>query len=115
MQNAIVGCLSNVSHRSNIADETHISFLTYNYINKKVYNTNTKNTVTHITGVDFNVLYPSAYSSILNEMIEYTGNKMLILGNFKEYITDKQRILDTISAKKELFVVTLKGVIREER
>jgi hypothetical protein len=34
-------------------------------------------------------------------------------GNFKEYITDKQRIL-IISAKKELFVVTLKGGIPNE-
>jgi hypothetical protein len=68
MQEAIVGGLSNVWHRSNIAGETHITYLTYDYINKKVYGTNTKNLVTHITGVDFNALYPSAYSSIPNEM-----------------------------------------------
>jgi hypothetical protein len=80
-----------------------------------MYHTNTENIVTHITGVDFKVIYPSAYSSIPNEMIEYTGNKMLMQGNFKEYIADKQRILDIISAKKELFVVTLKGGIPEER
>jgi hypothetical protein len=115
MQNAIVGGLSNVWHRSSIAVETHISFLTYVNINKKVYSTNTENTVTHITGVDFNPLYPSGYSSIPNEMIGFTGNKMLIPGNFKEYITDRQRMLDIISVKKELFVVTLKGGIREER
>jgi hypothetical protein len=69
MQNAIVRGLSNVWHRSNIAGETPISYLTYDYINKKVYSTDTKNLVTHITGVDFNALYPSAYSSIPNEMI----------------------------------------------
>jgi hypothetical protein len=115
MQEAIVGGLSNVWHRSNIAGETHISFLTYDYINKKVYSTDTKNKVTHITGVDFNALYPSAYSSILNLMIEYTGSKMLMPGNLKEYITDKQRMLDIIFAKKELFLVTLKGGIPEER
>jgi hypothetical protein len=80
-----------------------------------VYSTNTENTVIYITGVDFNALYPSAYSSIPNEMIKYTGNKMLTPGNFKEYITDKQSILYFISAKKELFVVTLKGGIPEER
>jgi hypothetical protein len=74
MKNAIVGGLSNVWHRSNIAGETHISYLTYDYINKKVYSTNNDNTVTHICGVDFNALYPSAHSSIPNEMIEYTGN-----------------------------------------
>jgi hypothetical protein len=48
-------------------------------------------------------------------MIEYIGNKMLMPGYLKEYITDKQRILDFISAKKELFVVTLKGGIPEEQ
>jgi hypothetical protein len=80
-----------------------------------VYSTNTENVVIQITGVDFNALYPSAYSSILNLMIEYTGNKMLILCNFKEYITDKQRILGIINEKKELFVITLKGGIPEER
>jgi hypothetical protein len=40
---------------------------------------------------------------------------MLMPGNFKEYITDKQRILDIINEKKELFVVTLKGGVVEER
>jgi hypothetical protein len=63
--------------------------------------------------VDFNALYPLAYSYILNEMIGYTGNKMLMSGNFKKYNTDKQRMLDIINEKKELFVVTLKGGIPE--
>jgi hypothetical protein len=80
-----------------------------------VYSTNTENIVTHITGVDFNVVYLSTYSSIPNEMIEFTGNKMSMPGNFKEYITNKQRMLDIISAKKELFVEILKGGIPEER
>jgi hypothetical protein len=39
---------------------------------------------------------------------------MLIVGNFKEYINNYQRILDMISAKKEFFVVILKGGIPEE-
>jgi hypothetical protein len=57
MQEAIVGGFSNVWHKSNIAGETYISFLTYDYINKNVYSTNTENIVTHITGVDFNALF----------------------------------------------------------
>jgi hypothetical protein len=36
MQNAIVSGLSNVWYRSNIAGETYFSYLTYEYINKKV-------------------------------------------------------------------------------
>jgi hypothetical protein len=54
-----------------------------------VYGTNTENIVIYITGVDFSAFYPSVYSCIPNEMTEYTGNKMLMPGNFKEYITDK--------------------------
>jgi hypothetical protein len=114
MKEAIVGGLNNVWYRSNIAGETSISYLTYDYINKKMYSTNTEYIVTHITGVDFNAFYPSAYGSIPNEMIEYTGNKMLMPGYLKEYITDKQRMLDIINEKKDLFVVTLKGGIQEE-
>jgi hypothetical protein len=108
MQNATVGGLSNVWYCSNIVDETFISYLTYDYINKKVYSSETKNLVTRITGVDFNALYSSAYSLIPNEMIGYTGNKMLMPGNFKEYIKDKQRMLVIINERKVLFVVTLK-------
>jgi hypothetical protein len=36
-------------------------------------------------------------------------------GNFKEYTTNKQRMLDIIHEKKGLFVLTLKGGIPEER
>jgi hypothetical protein len=38
---------------------------------------------------------------------------MLIPSNFKEYTSDKLRMLDIINEKKELFVVTLKGGIPE--
>jgi hypothetical protein len=110
MQKAIVGGLSNIWHGLNIAGETIISYLTYHYINKKDKSTNTENIITHITGVDFNALYSSAYSFIPNEMIGYTGNKMLMPGNFKEYIKNKQRMLDIINEKKELFVVILKEI-----
>jgi hypothetical protein len=115
MQEAIVGGLSNVWDRFNIAGETSISNLAFNFVNKKVYNTDTKNLVTRITGVDFNILYPLAYSSIPNEMISYTGNKRLMPDNLKKYTTHKQRILYLINKKKRLFVVTLKGGIPEER
>jgi hypothetical protein len=100
MQEAIVRGFIYVSHRSNIAGETHISYLTYDNINKKVYSTNTENIVTHITNIYFNALYPSAYGSIPNEMISFTGIKKLIASNFKKYIKDKQRILDIINEKK---------------
>jgi hypothetical protein len=115
MQEAIVGGLSNVWHRSNIAGETPISYLTYDNINKKVYYTNIKHIVAHITDVNFNTLHPSTYSFIPDMMIGNIGNKMLISESFNEYITDKQRMLVIINEKKELFVVTLKGSIPEVR
>jgi hypothetical protein len=46
-------------------------------------------------------------------MIGYTGNKMLIPRNFKQYTIDKEKIMSVINEKKELFVVTLKGCIPE--
>jgi hypothetical protein len=50
--------------------------------------------------MDFNALYPSAYSSIYNEMIGYTGNKMLMLGNFKKYTVDKEKIMRVITRRR---------------
>jgi hypothetical protein len=44
------------------------------------------------------------HASKYNEMICNIGNKMFMTANFKEYISDKQRMLDT-----------LKGGIPEER
>jgi hypothetical protein len=38
---------------------------------------------------------------------------MLMPSNFEEYTTNKQRMLDIINEKKELFIVTLKGGIPE--
>jgi phage tail tube protein FII len=62
LQDAIVGGLSNVWHRSNVVGETYINYLKYDKEKRKVYSIDTENVVTHITGVDFNALYPSAYS-----------------------------------------------------
>jgi hypothetical protein len=36
-------------------------------------------------------------------------------GNFKEYTVDKEKIMSIINEKKELFVVTLKGNIGEDK
>jgi hypothetical protein len=74
-----------------------------------------ENVEMHITGEDFNALYPSVYSSIYNEMIRYMGNKMLVPGKFKDYTVDKEQIMRIINEKKELFVVTMKGGITEEK
>jgi hypothetical protein len=40
---------------------------------------------------------------------------MLMQSNFKEYRIDKEKIIKIINEKKELFVVTLKNYIPEEK
>jgi hypothetical protein len=48
-------------------------------------------------------------------MIGYTGNKMLMSGNFKEYMIDNEQIVRVVNEKKEFFVVILKGDILEDK
>jgi hypothetical protein len=67
LQDAIVAGLINVWHKSNVAGETYINYLKYDKEKWIVYSIHTENVVMHITGVDFNALYPSGYSSIYNE------------------------------------------------
>jgi hypothetical protein len=47
-------------------------------------------------------------------MIGYTGNKMFMPNNFKEYTVDKDHIMRVSNEKKELFDVTQKKGIAEE-
>ena len=45
--------------------------------------------MTHVCGTDFNSLYPSSFSSIVNPNIAYTGGRMYMPGrllSFKEYV-----------------------------
>jgi hypothetical protein len=48
-------------------------------------------------------------------MIGYTGNRMLIAGDFMDYTTNKEKIMRIIAEKSSLFIVTLKGGIPKER
>jgi hypothetical protein len=58
LQDDIVGGLSIVWHRSNVAGETYINYLKYDKEKRKVYSIETENVVAHITGVYFNAFYP---------------------------------------------------------
>jgi hypothetical protein len=115
IQKGITGGLSNVYHRYNIRNKTKINKLYFDNNNKKVFSKNTDHLMTHVTGVDFNSLYPSSYSSIYNDMIDYTGHRMLMPGDVKEYIKEKQRIFKIIEEKNELFIVSVKGEIPLEK
>jgi hypothetical protein len=75
--------------------------------------------MTHVLGLDFNSLYPSAYSSNYNSNNPYTDHKMYMAGRIKETIItesqeQKQRALEIINQKDQLFIVEIKGHIQEE-
>jgi hypothetical protein len=100
MQEAIVGCFSNVWYRSNIAGETRISYLTYDYINKKVYGTITENIVTHITRVTLKGDIPEEQG---NEFINYAPIiRNIEIGNNKS--KKKQKKLTQLMTTMGLFM-----------
>jgi hypothetical protein len=108
----IAGGLSNVMHRLNIAGETKINKFRYDEENNSIYSEDTNNIMTHVTGVDFNSLYPSSYSSKPNEhYIWYTNHRMLMPSAVREYTTDERKMKQTIYGRKELFIVSVKGDI----
>jgi hypothetical protein len=74
IRGGIVGGLSNVHHRENIRGKTVIQKLSYdkNIDDVDLLPTNPKNIISNIIGVDFNSLYPSAYSSIKHPCNLYT-------------------------------------------
>jgi hypothetical protein len=67
-----------------------------------------------VCGINFNSLYPSAYSSIKTNKIGYTDGRLLIPGGVKFYKVDKNRIATIIQSREELFIVSVKGRIPEE-
>jgi hypothetical protein len=70
--------------------------------------------MTHACGVDFNSLYPSAYNSIKTNKIAYTDGRLFIPGGVKLYTIDKNRIVQIIQSREELFIISVKGRIPEE-
>ncbi len=78
LRNAITGGLSNVMHRKNIKNETHINKIIYK--NGKVYSKDNENVMTHVVGVDFNSLYPSASSSEPHPFNKYHDHIMYMPG-----------------------------------
>jgi hypothetical protein len=116
------GGLSNVFHRYNVAGETFINKLYY--LDNKIISKDTPNIMTHICGVDFNSLYPSVYSSIKSNLIEYTGGVMYMPGRVLNYYSSKtnQKFLRRLIEKgrfdpvpKFIFMATVKGYIPESR
>ena len=80
--------------------------------------------MTHVCGTDFNSLYPSSFSSIVNPNIAYTGGRMYMPGrllSFKEYVpgfNDDEAIRIMLNKNRftedaDLFVAEVIGHIDE--
>lgn len=78
LRNNITGGLSNVMHRVNLKGITRINKLRYK--DGKVISQDTNNIMTHVVGVDFNSLYPSAFSSNQHSFNPYHNHKMYMPG-----------------------------------
>ena len=119
IRKGITGGLSNIQHRVNLAGITRINKLYYDLKTNTIYDKDTDHVMTHYMGVDFNSLYPSAFSSTQHEFIPYTNRKMYMPGCITNtYKCDSEKIkkiaLDIISKKNRLFIVVVRGHIPKE-
>jgi len=111
----ITGGLANVHHRVNIKGSTLINKLKYD----EKTNTITDYIVTHCFGIDFNSLYPHAFSSEKHPFIKYTGGKMFMPGYIVKHMEDVNLSealhaiynMDRYTESDQLFIVKLKGFI----
>jgi hypothetical protein len=69
----------------------------------------TENIITHVCYVDFNSLYPYAYSSIKTNKIAYRDSRVLMPGSVKFYTINKNKITSIIQSREELFMVGVRG------
>jgi hypothetical protein len=119
LRRGITGGLSYVQHRKNLKGVTKINHFQIDTEDHKVYSVDTENTMTHVIGVDFNSLYPSAFSSNFSSNNPYTGGKMYMAGRILDTImtdTNEKKNLakKIIFGKQELFVAEVKGHVDEK-
>ncbi|KAA6396400.1 MAG: hypothetical protein EZS28_008079 [Streblomastix strix] len=134
IRSGITGGLSNVMHRENIAGKDVVKQFVYDPVDKKVHVQTSNNVISHVVGVDFNSLYPSVMSSEPHKFIKYTGGKMYMPGSVIKRLTvqpapsgpakgsvddnyensDKDKIMDIISGRDQLFIAEIKGHIDEK-
>ena len=100
LRNAITGGLAITMHRYNIKGETKINHFHYDSDTAKVHSIDSDNVVTHVFGIDFNSLYPSAFSSNPHEFNPYHGGVMYMPGRLIERVTDKQTCMQIIKSGK---------------
>ena len=81
LREGITGGLSMVMHRLNLRGITKINRFKYNDESNKVISYDTDNVMSHDVGVDFNLLYPSSFSSTFHEFNPYHGGIMYMPGS----------------------------------
>ncbi|KAA6372176.1 MAG: hypothetical protein EZS28_032297 [Streblomastix strix] len=109
LRECITGGLAAVFYRENIAGKTQINELTYNEQSNKVISQDNENVTTRVFALDGNSLYPSLYSSVKNENIPYTDNRMYMAGRSKFNSEKPYIIKNCIDQRKEIFVAKVKG------
>ena len=119
IRKGITGGLSNIQHRVNLAGITKINKLYYDLDTNTIYDKDTDNIMTHYMGVDFNSLYPSAFSSTQHEFIPYTNGQMYMPGRISNtYKCDSENVkkiaLDIINKNITLFIAVVNGNISKE-
>ncbi|KAA6374577.1 MAG: hypothetical protein EZS28_029897, partial [Streblomastix strix] len=109
LRECITGGLAAVFHRENIAGKTHINELTYDEQSNKVISQDNENVTTHVFALDGNSLYPSSYSSVKNENIPYTDNRMYMASRSRFYSEKPYVIKNCIDQRNDIFVAKVKG------
>ena len=112
LRESITGGLSNVQHRYNVQNETHINH--FKYEDGKVISYDTQHVMTHFCGVDFNSLYPSSFSSVKNANNPYTDNIMYMPGRVDRIVKDKKEMWRLIKNRDTLYLASIKGHINTD-
>jgi hypothetical protein len=100
-------------HRYDIKGETKITKIGIRN-NKLICIESCKDPITHCVGVDFNSLYPSAFSSVENPNNPYTDGRMYMPSGIKSHLqiggleNGMKFANHIISSKQELFIAEIK-------
>ena len=103
----------------NIKGSTLINKLKFDEKTNIITDYDTNNVVTHCFGIDFNSLYPHAFSSEKHPFIRYTSGKMFMPGYIVKHMEDVNLSealhvlynMDRYTESAQLFIVKLKGFI----
>ena len=101
----IAGGLSTVHHRVNKTNKNYITKLFYHSELHAVEIIQTLNKISHFIGVDFNSLYPSAFSGVYHDANPYTGGKMYMPGKVTSFMENTAEHPWTEAQKKRVYSI----------